>query len=76
MEYLRALELTDRQIRAVEYVKEKGTITNREYRDLTGHMSRMAAYDLDDRVRKGILVREGTTGRSTRDRAANAQNLR
>jgi len=76
LEYLRALELTDRQIRAVEYVKEKGTITNREYRDLTGRMSRMAAYDLDDRVRKGILVREGTTGRSTRYRAANAQNLR
>ena len=33
-EYLRNLGLNERQIRAVIYVKEKGKITNREYKEL------------------------------------------
>ena len=34
-EYLRSLGLNKRQIGAVRYVKEKGKITNKEYRELT-----------------------------------------
>ena len=30
-EYLRKLGLNERQIKAVMYVKEKGSVTNREY---------------------------------------------
>ncbi|MFQ5793721.1 MAG: ATP-binding protein [Candidatus Bipolaricaulia bacterium] len=63
--YLRSLGLNERQIRAVLYVKEKGSITNREYRKLTGLSDEGARRDLNELVTKGLLHSEGK-GRSTR----------
>ncbi len=54
-EYLRSLGLNERQIRAVMYVKEKGRITNREYRNLTEISDEMARLDLNDMVKRNIL---------------------
>lgn len=58
-EYLEKLGLTERQRRAVEYVRAKGRITNREYVELTGVSSRTATRDLIDLVKKGILRQHG-----------------
>jgi len=64
-EYLRNLDLNERQIKAVMYVKEKGKITNREYREMFAITDRTALNDLKDLCKKGIMVRIGKTGRST-----------
>lgn len=64
-EYLRGLGLNERQIKAVMYVKEKGKITNREYRGLSDITDRMALIDLSELCAKGILERIGRTGRRT-----------
>lgn len=54
-EYLHGLGLNERQIRAVRYVKERGRITNKEYREITGLSDEGARLDLNELVRKGIL---------------------
>lgn len=64
-DYLQNLGLNERQIKAVMYVKEKGNITNKEYRVLTGTSKAMATIDLKNLVDKKIFVKRGTTGRGT-----------
>jgi ATP-dependent DNA helicase RecG len=54
-EELRKLGLSERQIKAVEYVEKKGSITNREYQELVGAPRRTATRDLTDLVKKGIF---------------------
>ena len=62
--YLSRLGLNDRQVRAVLYAKEKGSITNREYREITGLSDEGARLDIRQMVEKGVLVPKGK-GRST-----------
>ncbi len=64
-EYLRTLGLNDRQQKAVHHVKTTGKITNQELRELTDVVIRTASRDLEDLVRKEVLVKIGKTGRST-----------
>jgi len=64
-EYLRGLGLNERQQKAVYHVKTAGKITNQELRELTGVVIRTASRDLEDLVRKGVLMKMGKTGRST-----------
>jgi len=45
-EYLRSLNLNERQIKAVMYVKEKGQITNKEYQEVCATSKRTASRDL------------------------------
>jgi len=61
--YLHSLGLNDRQIKAVEYVKEKGMITNKEYQDITGISRQMATIDLNELTAKNVFQRIGTVGR-------------
>ena len=63
-EFLREKGLNERQIRAVAYVREKGSISNREYQQLFGISKRTASSDLADLVKKGVLKR---TGKGKRD---------
>ncbi len=65
-ERLRELGLNERQVRAVLYVKEKGSITNREYREMFRVSAVTAARDLKNLVEKGIFKKMGGTGRSVR----------
>ncbi len=65
-ERLRELGLNERQVRAVLYVKEKGSITNREYREMFGVSAVIAARDLKDLFEKGIFEKTGKTGRGVR----------
>jgi len=58
-EYLERLGLNERQLVAVEYVKAKGRITNREYVQLVGVSPRTATRDLRTLVEKGVLRQKG-----------------
>ena len=64
-EYLRSLNLNERQIEAVMYVKEKGQITNKEYQKVCTTSKRTASRDLLDLVSSGIFEQIGTTGTGT-----------
>jgi ATP-dependent DNA helicase RecG len=63
-EYLRSLGLHERQIKAVWYVRKKGKITNKEYREMLGIAERTALRDLSDLLNKNILEKVGKTGRN------------
>lgn len=50
-----------RQARALQYIRERGSITNREYRQLCeGVSAETLRLDLADMVEKGILVKVGS----------------
>jgi ATP-dependent DNA helicase RecG len=61
---LREQGLSERQIAAVLYVQERGRITNREYRQLTGLSDEGARQNLRILVDRGLLRSEGR-GRGT-----------
>ena len=64
-EYLRSLNLNERQIKAVMYVKEKGQITNKEYQEVCATSNRTASRDLVHLVSAGLLEQIGITGKGT-----------
>jgi ATP-dependent DNA helicase RecG len=57
--YLEGLGLSPRQIAAVEYLRTRGRITNREYVKLTGVSARTPADELQTLVVKGVLAPVG-----------------
>ncbi len=63
-EYLRKLGLNERQINAVAFLKEKGKISNKNYRKLSGLSDEGARKDLNELVEKNILDSRGK-GRNT-----------
>ncbi len=65
-EQLAKLGLNDRQLKAVEYVKEKGKITNAELQELFGVSKATATRDLTELVEKyEIFEKVGQTGVGT-----------
>ncbi len=56
------LGLNDRQLKAVNFVKEKGKITNKEYQELNATTERTASRDLSDLVQKQIIKSSGIKG--------------
>lgn len=58
-EYFHNLGLNERQINAVLYAKQKGKITNKEYRVLTGLSDESVRKDLLELVEKNILLPQG-----------------
>ena len=62
---MKRLELNKRQQKTVLYVKTNGKITNQGLRELTNVTARTASRDLENLVRKGVLLKVGNTGRST-----------
>jgi hypothetical protein len=61
-ENLRKLGFNERQVKAVLYVKEKGKITNKEYREVTGLSDEGARTDLNELVEKRILLAKVVEG--------------
>lgn len=59
---LAKLGLNDRQLKAVNFVKEKGKITNKEYQELNTTTERTASRDLSDLVEKQIIKSSGIKG--------------
>jgi ATP-dependent DNA helicase RecG len=52
-------ELNERQKKAWEYLREKGTVTRSEYAEICGCSIRTASRDLENMLHKGLLKREG-----------------
>jgi ATP-dependent DNA helicase RecG len=59
-EQLKKLGLNERQIKAVLFVKENGKIFNKEYRVLTNLSDEGSRIDLNDLVKKDILIQKGS----------------
>ena len=63
-EYLRKLGLNERQIKAIVFLKEKGKISNKDYREMSGLSDEAARKDLNELIEKNMLDSKGK-GRST-----------
>jgi len=64
-EYLVKKGLNDRQIRGVLHIKERGSISNNEYQEITGAIKRTASRDLTELLEKNLLSKTGSTGKGT-----------
>lgn len=65
-QYLKSLDLSDRQVRAVLYLKEKGKITNTDYQTLNAVSKATTTRDLTELVEKfKIFKRTGDIGAGT-----------
>jgi ATP-dependent DNA helicase RecG len=65
-EQLLAIGLSDRQVKAVRYVREHGRITNTEYQTVADVLKRESSRDLAELVEKGIFEKPGrVTGKGT-----------
>jgi ATP-dependent DNA helicase RecG len=62
-ENLRAMGLNERQVRGLLYVKERGKISNRVYREINDVSDETSRKELGDMVNKGLLEMRGK-GRS------------
>jgi ATP-dependent DNA helicase RecG len=62
-DYLRKLGLNERQIAAVAYLKEHGSITNAEYQKLGQVKRRQATNELGELVEQDVVKRAGRVGR-------------
>ncbi|GAB5603516.1 helix-turn-helix domain-containing protein [Thermus sp. FJN-A] len=72
-ERLRKMGLNERQVQAVLYVKQHGSLTNQMYQRLTAVSKRTASRDLEDLVQKEVFERLGQTGRGTNYRLKGPQ---
>jgi ATP-dependent DNA helicase RecG len=64
-EYLRNLGMNERQIKALKYVKENGSITNKDYQIINDVSRQMATIELGELNKKRILERVGSVGKGT-----------
>lgn len=64
-DYLRSLNLNERQIKAVVYVKKNGNITNKEYQEVCNTSERTISRDLAEMVSSGLFEQIGITGKGT-----------
>jgi len=62
-EFLSKFELSERQSKAIDFIKVNKKITNKDLRQLTGAIYRTASRDLDDLAKKGLFRKVGKTGR-------------
>ena len=66
IEDLEKLGLNERQIKAVDYVSKKGSITNKEYREINNIARTTATKDLNTLLKTGIVTRIGRGKRELR----------
>lgn len=57
--HLQSIDLNERQVKAVLYVKEKGRITNKEYQEINNTTDRTALRDLEILIQLNIIKRIG-----------------
>ncbi|MBI4219742.1 MAG: hypothetical protein HY682_06320 [Chloroflexi bacterium] len=65
LKVLASLGLSERQKKAIDFVRANARIGNAEYQRLAGVTKKTASRDLDDLVARGVFERSGTTGRGT-----------
>ena len=59
------MDLSDRQVKAMLHLRSKGILTNSEYQILFKASRATASRDLAGLVSKGLIKREGSTGKGT-----------
>jgi ATP-dependent DNA helicase RecG len=62
---LASLDLNERQLKSIKFLKSEGSLSSADFQDLTGASRQTATRDLADMVKKAVLVRQGK-GRGTR----------
>lgn len=65
-EYLRTQNINERQIKAVLYVKEHGSITNKKYQQINGIGKTLATEELQNLVNKSLIIQTGAKGRGSK----------
>ena len=65
-EYLEKKGLNERQIKAVLYIKEKGSIINKDYQEFYKVSKATSSTDLSDLIDKNLLERIGIGGKGTK----------
>jgi len=63
-ELLKEKGLNERQIKIISYIREKGSVTNKEYQQIFGVSKRTASSDLSDLFKKNVLSK---TSKGRRD---------
>lgn len=63
---LRKMGLNDRQVKALMYVVENGSIINSRYQQLFNVSKATATRDLQDLETKGLIINKGTKGSSSK----------
>ena len=74
-ERLRQLGMNLRQIQAVHWVRQNGSISNSEHQTVTGATRRTSARDLDGLVQAELMERSSQSGRTVRYILARHENL-
>ena len=64
-DYFKKQNLPTRQVNALLYIKEHGSINNAEYQQLENISKRTATRDLHELINKEFIERKGTTGKGT-----------
>ncbi len=64
-EVLAKMRLNDRQLKAIEYLKVHGRISNPDYRKVSGSSKQTGSRDLDQLCEQQVLSRIGSTGKGT-----------
>lgn len=65
-EYLQNLNLSERQIKALLYIKNQGELTNANYQEINKISKPVATRDLTDLVNRELIVKIGSTGKGTK----------
>lgn len=64
-EYLQTLNINDRQVKVILYIKEYGRITNKIYQKINNISKPGATLDLQELTNRDLIIKTGTTGRGT-----------
>jgi len=64
-EVIAVLGLNDQQKTAILYIKQNGSITNKQSQELSKVTDRTVLRDVTELIDKGVLNKIGTTGRAT-----------
>lgn len=64
-QFITGQNLEERQIRAMQYIKEYGSISNAQYQELTNISKRTATRDLQELIERRFIRKIGTTGKGT-----------
>ena len=65
-EHLKTLGLNDRQVKAMLYTKENGSVTNSIYQKINDTKQTLSSQELGELVEKGLLKSSGTKGRGAK----------
>lgn len=59
------MKLSERQLKAIVFTKDRGVITNADYQEIAEVSKRTASRELNSLVSKGIFVAQGNKGRGS-----------